>query len=98
MQGANTATSGRRTLSGMRGSLVVLPLLATISFSVVARDDTQWQYTAGDAGSRKYSPLSQIDSANVQSLQVVWAWDSPDDALVGPATRERPSWFKSTPL
>lgn len=41
----------------------------------------------------KYSPLKQIDRANVQSLQIAWSWESPDDALLGKQTRERPGYL-----
>src|SRR5918999_4453174 len=59
----------------------------------------EWPYYGGDAGSTKYSPLAQIDASNVESLQVAWTWNSPDDALVANATtRERPGYFKPTPI
>jgi quinoprotein glucose dehydrogenase len=58
----------------------------------------EWPYYGGDAGSSKYSPLAQIDARTVQQLEVAWTWNSPDDALVGSATRERPGYFKPTPI
>src|ERR1043165_3377617 len=69
--------------------------------AAAAGADTQhgeWPYYGGDAGSPKYSPPAQIDAGNVNSLQVAWTWDSPDDALVGSTTRERPGYFKPTPI
>jgi quinoprotein glucose dehydrogenase len=80
---------------------VALLLSATISLPGRAAAESQrgqWQYYGGDAGSSKYSSLAQIDAGNVGSLQVAWTWNSPDDALVGSATRERPGYFKSTPI
>jgi quinoprotein glucose dehydrogenase len=35
---------------------------------------TEWRYYGGDAGSQKYSPLDQINSANVSKLKVAWSW------------------------
>jgi quinoprotein glucose dehydrogenase len=38
--------------------------------------DTEWLHHRGDAGSRNYSPLAQIDAGNVARLQVAWRWHS----------------------
>jgi quinoprotein glucose dehydrogenase len=74
---------------------VALLLSATVC---AAEAPGQWRYYGGDAGSSKYSALAQIDTRNVGSLEVAWTWNSPDDALVGAATRERPGYFKPTPI
>ncbi len=58
----------------------------------------EWRYYGGDAASSKYTPLEQINANNVASLKVAWTWDSIDNSLVGAATRQRPSYFKATPL
>src|ERR1700730_8433560 len=34
----------------------------------------EWRVNGGDAGSTRYSPLDQINAANVRNLQVVWRW------------------------
>ena len=76
-------------------------LLAVVLSAAASAADTQrgeWPYYGGDAGSSKYSPLAQVDAGNVKGLQVAWTWNSPDDALVGAATRERPGYFKPTPI
>jgi quinoprotein glucose dehydrogenase len=36
----------------------------------------EWRFYGGDAGGTKYSPLDQIDAANVKQLQIVWRWKS----------------------
>ena len=41
-----------------------------------------WPAYGGDAGSTKYAPLDQIDGDNVERLQVVWQWTSPDAAVL----------------
>lgn len=41
----------------------------------------EWHYYGGDAGSTKYSPLDQINRANVGELKIAWSWDSPDQPL-----------------
>ena len=58
----------------------------------------EWRHYGGSAGSDKYSSLRQIDASNVSRLQPVWQWDSPDDALNPSVTKERPGYFKPTPL
>jgi quinoprotein glucose dehydrogenase len=34
----------------------------------------EWRYYGSDAASTKYSPLDQIDAANVSKLHIVWTW------------------------
>lgn len=58
----------------------------------------EWRHYGGDGASSKYTALGQIDQGNVNDLEVAWVWDSPDNALVGPVTRQRPSYYKPTPL
>ena len=76
----------------------VLALVLSAAASAADTQRGEWPYYGGDAGSSKYSPLAQIDAGNVNALRVAWTWNSPDDALVGPATRERPGYFKPTPI
>ncbi|MEE2776764.1 MAG: pyrroloquinoline quinone-dependent dehydrogenase [Acidobacteriota bacterium] len=35
-----------------------------------------WRYYGGDAASTRYSPLTQIDSANASQLEIAWRWSS----------------------
>jgi quinoprotein glucose dehydrogenase len=79
-------------------AVVVALLLGATTSSAAEPQRGQWPYYGGDAGSSKYSALAQIDASNVGSLQVAWTWNSPDDALVGATTRERPGYFKPTPI
>src|SRR6202789_3387364 len=34
----------------------------------------EWRFYGADAGSTKYSPLDQINAANVKDLKIVWQW------------------------
>jgi quinoprotein glucose dehydrogenase len=34
----------------------------------------EWRFYGGDAGTTKYSPLDQINAANVKELKIVWEW------------------------
>ena len=52
----------------------------------------EWQYYGGDAGSTKYSPLDEINKANVKDLRIVWRWKTEN---FGP----RPEFnYEATPL
>jgi quinoprotein glucose dehydrogenase len=68
-----------------------------------ATSGESWAVTTGDAGSRRYSPLGQIDADNVHQLEPAWRWTSPDEALsksnpkLGSA-RMQPGGHQATPL
>ncbi len=63
-----------------------------------ATSSGEWHYYGGDAGSTKYSPLDQINRANVGELKLVWSWDSPDQPLQK-ANRMLSSFaYETTPL
>ena len=34
----------------------------------------EWRFYGGDAGSTRYSPLDQINAANVKQLEIAWRW------------------------
>jgi glucose dehydrogenase len=74
-----------------RMSRYSLPLLFT--FALIAQD---WPYYGGDAGGTKYSPLKQINRANVNGLEVAWTYHTGDvsDGTKYPSR----SAFESTPL
>src|ERR1700689_5859703 len=52
--------------------------LATITATAYAQQggpaNGEWRVNGGDAGSTRYSPLDQINAANVKNLQVVFRW------------------------
>jgi len=55
-----------------------------------------WPVYGGDPGGMKYSPLADIDKANVGRLTVAWEWVNSDKALAQYGTR--PGTFQTTPL
>lgn len=57
----------------------------------------EWRHYGADGASSKYTPLAQINRDNVNQLQEVWRWESPDNALQS-KIRQRTSYFKPTPL
>jgi quinoprotein glucose dehydrogenase len=77
------AKSAARPLLVFALGLATLPALATPpegASSPAASSD--WAVTTGDAGSRRWSPLEQIDASNVARLEVAWRWSSPDNELM----------------
>src|SRR5271154_4154323 len=58
-------------------TLLLLSLPFGLAISALAQSGTEngdWRYYGGDAQSTKYSPLDQINRANVGKLQVAWTW------------------------
>jgi len=46
---------------------------------------TDWGSHGHDAGARRYSPLKQINTGNVSSLQLAWTYDTPAAVPPGPS-------------
>lgn len=79
---------------------LVVVAVVFLSFTIQAAD---WASYGGDNGSRKYSPLDQINASNVSELTTAWSWSSVDNATVANNIREEnframPAGFKATPL
>lgn len=77
------------------GTLLTIAALTVIEASA-QQGTTQgdWPYYGGDLGGTRYAPLDQIDATNVGMLVEAWRWNSPDNAIVGPASYS----FEATPL
>ena len=82
--------------------LVLLLALGTHGASIVGTQSAggavAWTHYAGNAASQKYSPLDQINPANVGTLQVAWRWTSPDNPIVAANPLSRPGGYADTPL
>ena len=61
-----------RTMISVRRFLSVPALLAIASAGYAE----QWLHYGGDAGGQKYSPLTQINAANVPQLEVAWQYST----------------------
>src|SRR6266705_3057397 len=59
-----------------RGLAIVLSILAITARAGAQHGATngEWRFYGGDAGTTKYSPLDQINAANVKDLKIVWEW------------------------
>src|SRR5215831_5350613 len=90
----------------IQGKKVVAYLccLLAVSFGTMSagrRDSAakgEWRYYGGDRGNRKYSPLDQINAANVNTLKVAWTWASPDLKLMEQNQKLFTLGFEATPL
>ncbi|GAB1266179.1 pyrroloquinoline quinone-dependent dehydrogenase [Aurantivibrio infirmus] len=84
--------------------LFLLAFFTSASTTSIAADDDssrtgEWRHYGGDGASSKYTPLSQINANNVNQLKIAWVWESLDNKLLDDkVTRQRPSYYKSTPL
>ncbi len=85
-----------RTTSAALAAAAFAAITLTPAPSAHAQQGTpaggEWRVNGGDAGSTRYSPLDQINAANVKTLQVVWRWKAQN---MGPAPQA--AW-EVTPL
>jgi quinoprotein glucose dehydrogenase len=80
---------------------IVMGLLVVMSIAVFATlprangrgtQAGEWRYWGGDEGSTRYSPLDQINAANVAKLEIAWRWSA---ANFGP---EVDHIYRATPI
>lgn len=90
----------------MRRVLLIVATTALVSLGVAAQTGTDlsgvasakadWPTVGNDPGGTKYSPLADINSGNVQRLQVAWQWKHWETPLSEYGTT--PGFFEGTPL
>lgn len=79
-------------VSGLAGSLIAQSDNTRIS------DTVEWQTYGSDLASSKYVPLEQINADNVSGLQILWSWETPDNAVFREDERASAGEYKSTPI
>jgi quinoprotein glucose dehydrogenase len=84
-------------------SLLVVCLLFLVCWTPVtggkvAGKKGEWRFYGGDQGATKYSPLDQINRANVQNLKTAWTWDSPDAKILAANSKLYTLGYEATPL
>src|SRR5271154_6734387 len=62
----------RRLLQNFAGALASVGLFVLIAIAQTGAKDGEWRTYGADLGNTKYSPLSQIDAANFNKLQLAW--------------------------
>jgi quinoprotein glucose dehydrogenase len=81
------------------GSTALLILTLAAPFSASAPNDAavaDWPAYGGDAGGTRYSPLAQINRANVAQLNVAWEYHTGD--VSDGSDGRRKSAFETTPV
>ena len=86
-----------------RASTLTLWLMATaigtLATTTVRTQNGEWRNYSGDSGSRKYSPLDQINKDNVKTLKIAWRRPAVDPQLMARDPKLRFSNnFRATPL
>ena len=77
-------------------SLAMMVLAASIGSAQQGSRGGEWRYHSGDLGSTKYSPLDQINKANVSRLRIAWRRPAIDASLPKPANYSHD--FHATPI
>ena len=85
----------------MRAKLFASAMMAVLAAASSAGAQTgatggEWRYHSGDAGSTKYSALSQIDKTNVTRLRIAWKRPGIDASIPKPANYAHN--LRSTPI
>ncbi|MEE2776775.1 MAG: PQQ-binding-like beta-propeller repeat protein [Acidobacteriota bacterium] len=88
-----------RTASARRIAFVTFALVACSEPRPTPEvgPDSDWRHYNGNLASWKYSPLDQIDSDNVGSLEVAWRRPAVDESRLRP-DQDLPTSLRSTPL
>ena len=72
----STLVSRRRSGTCLPAHLLCILCIAVAACAPAPPPDVDWPVYLGDAGRRHYSPLTQIDPANVGRLELAWVYDS----------------------
>ena len=84
-----------RTALGCAGLVVCAALLGAAGESPRG----EWRYYAGDNGSKKYSPLDQINPSNISKLRVAWRRPQIDPSVLAASPGLRlTNNYRSTPI
>lgn len=81
---------------------LTLPAMALLLSGALAAQETgevqDWRFYGSDAASSKYVALDQINAANASDLEILWRWDTPDNAIFQNDERASAGEYKSTPI
>ena len=59
----------------------------------------EWPVYGGDPGAQRYSPLQDIDPANVAGLESAWEWQTGEKEMTDSAgSKIGPGYFEATPV
>ncbi|MEE2776989.1 MAG: pyrroloquinoline quinone-dependent dehydrogenase [Acidobacteriota bacterium] len=84
------------------GGALVVGLAGVVTGSAAwaqrGADGGEWRVHGGDSGFTRYSSLAQIDSSNVDRLEVVWEWTTADAPILAEHTQLSATNFEGVPL
>ena len=80
--------------------LFVFGLTSSIVLSAQSKKgaESEWPSYSGDKAGTKYSPLTQINARNFNSLKLAWTWSSADDPVIKANPKVKAWLWESTPL
>ena len=76
----------------------VAALVLSLATTAVISQEQNWEHYGADLASSKFVPLEQINAENVQSLQIAWMWDTPDNEIFRTSADASAGEYKSTPV
>lgn len=76
----------------------VAVLVLSLATTAVISQEQNWEHYGADLASSKFVPLEQINAENVQSLQIAWMWDTPDNEIFRASADASAGEYKSTPV
>ncbi|MEO5567555.1 MAG: PQQ-binding-like beta-propeller repeat protein [Gemmatimonadaceae bacterium] len=85
----------------MRTGHVTFPLLIAAATATSAHAQrVDWAHPSGDAGAMRWSALTDVDRANVSSLQIAWTWKTNEKNIRATADQAaaRPGQFQASPI
>ncbi|WP_353269467.1 PQQ-binding-like beta-propeller repeat protein, partial [Gemmatimonas sp.] len=79
---------------------VALLSMLALSAAPAAAQAVSWPTTSGDQGAMRYSPLDDVNRANVRRLAVAWRWNTGEKNVRATATQKaaRPGLFQASPI
>jgi quinoprotein glucose dehydrogenase len=89
----------RRYVHGFLAALVVALLVSAPAFAQRGAINGEWRAYTGDIGASKYSPLDQINKANVGRMRIAWRRPAVDPSIMAKVPDLRyGNNFRATPL
>tara|TARA_R110002072_G_scaffold4663_4_gene32482 strand:- start:1623 stop:3530 length:1908 start_codon:yes stop_codon:yes gene_type:complete len=82
----------------MTALVPVVALVLSLATTPVNSQVQNWEHYGADLASSKFVPLEQINAENVQSLQIAWMWDTPDNEIFRTSADASAGEYKSTPV
>lgn len=80
----------------MHAKIAGLTLSGWLLFQAGSSKQVEWLFHGGDPGGSRYSPLTDINPANIERLQIAWQWKHFDEPIQQYGST--PGFFEATPI